>query len=282
MHRKAIPAAARHRGTWGGAMRAGCLGLALLGPALAGCETVPFTGRQSFNAVDPAAEAKLGDEAFQQILSQSRISHDPAANAMVRRVASRLADASGLKEDWQFVVIESPQVNAFALPGGKIAVYSGMLPVAHDDAGLATVLAHEIGHVMAHHSAERMTRSQIVGAGTGILASVLGGGSAGSQQSLAALLGAGATVGLELPFSRKQELEADHIGLDLMAKAGYDPREAIAFWQRMQAQAGAGGGAPTFLSDHPSDENRIAQLKALLPEALSYYNRTGSQSARRP
>jgi predicted Zn-dependent protease len=238
---------------------------------------VPITGRRSFNLVDPASEARLGDEAFHEILSQSRISRDPAANAMVQRVGRRLAQASGLNEDWQFVVIESPEVNAFALPGGKVAVYSGMLPVARSDDGLATVLAHEIGHVMAHHSAERISRSQLLGAGTGLLASVLGGGSAMGQQSLAALLGAGATVGLELPFSRKQELEADHIGLDLMAQAGYDPREAIAFWQRMQARAGAGGGGglATFLSDHPSDVDRIARLEALMPEAMSYYRGGG-------
>lgn len=261
---------------------AACFALALIGPALGGCETVPITGRHSFNMVDPASEARLGDEAFRDILSQSRIARDPAANAMVRRVASRLAAASGLKEDWQFVVIESPQVNAFALPGGKIAVYSGMLPVARDDAGLATVLAHEIGHVMAHHSAERMSRSQVVGLGTGVLASLLGGGGGADQQSLAALLGAGATVGLELPFSRSQELEADHIGLDLMAEAGYDPREAIEFWKRMQARAGAGGGVPTFLSDHPSDASRIARLEELLPEAMSYYRGGSSLSAQRP
>jgi len=272
---------ARQQRRWGAAMRSGTVALALVAAPLAGCETVPFTGRHSLNLIDPASEQKLGDEAFREILAQSKISQDPAANATVRRVAGRLAAASGLKEDWQFVVIESPQVNAFALPGGKIAVYSGMLPVAGNDAGLATVLAHEIGHVMAHHSAERMSRQQLVGAGTGILAGVLGGGGEGSSQSLAALLGAGATVGLELPFSRKQELEADHIGLDLMAEAGYDPRAALDFWRRMQAQAGGGNG-PTFLSDHPSDANRIAELERLMPEALAIYEDGRSQSARRP
>lgn len=237
---------------------------------LAGCDTVPITGRQQLNAVDPATAAKLGDEAFAQVKAQNPISHDPAANAMVDRVGRRLAAASGLKEDWEFIVIDEPQVNAFALPGGKVAVYKGLLPVAQDDAGLATVLGHEIGHVMAHHAAERITRSQLIEAGTNLVAAALGGDPQ-SDQTIGALLGAGATFGIEMPFSREQEYEADHIGLDLMARAGYDPHAAVAFWQRMTARAGA-GSTPEFLSDHPSDANRVARLEALLPEAMRYYH----------
>jgi predicted Zn-dependent protease len=249
--------------------RAAAIAAALLTP-LVGCDTVPFTGREQLNVVDPATAAKLGEQAFAEVKAKSPISHDPAANAMVDRVAKRLAAASDLKEDWEFIVIAEPQVvNAFALPGGKVAVYAGLLPVAQDDAGLATVLGHEIGHVMAHHAAERITRQQLIEAGTNLVTAALGGNPQ-SQQTMGALLGAGVTFGLELPFSREQEYEADHIGLDLMARAGYDPRTAIAFWQRMQAHAGA-GGTPEFFSDHPSDANRIARLQALMPEAMSYY-----------
>jgi predicted Zn-dependent protease len=238
--------------------------------ALAACETVPSTGRSEINLLDPAVEAQLGDKAFAEVEAQHKISHDPAANATVERVGRRLAAASGLKEDWQFIVIDEKQVNAFALPGGKVAVYQGLLPVAENDAGLATVLAHEIGHVMAHHSAERISRSQLMETGTNVLASLLGGGSPESEQMLGALLGAGTTFGIELPFSRQQEYEADHIGLDLIAKAGYDPRAALAFRQRMTAQAQS-GSVSELLSDHPSDQNRIAELQRLMPEALGYY-----------
>ncbi len=246
------------------------LGAVVLFTLLAACTTVPITGRSQLNLLDPSTEAQLGDQAFAEVEQKSPISHDPAANAMVERVGRRLAAASGLKENWQFIVIAEPKVNAFALPGGKVAVYAGMLPVAQNDAGLATVLAHEIGHVMAHHSAERISRSELVEAGTNLASGVLGGGNPQSQQLLGALLGAGATFGLELPFSRQQEYEADHIGLDLMARAGYDPRGAIAFWRRMMAQAQS-GAVPELLSDHPSDQNRIAELERLLPEAMQNY-----------
>lgn len=248
--------------------------LAQLALALAGCETVPLTGRRQINLIDAGTEAKLGDQSFADVKAKHKISHDPAANAMVERVGRRLAAASGLQESWEFVVIDEPEVNAFALPGGKVAVYRGILPVAQDDNGLATVLGHEIGHVMAHHAAERISRSELIEAGTGALAAVLGS-SPGSQQTLGALLGAGASVGLELPFSRAQEYEADRIGLSLMARAGYDPRAAIPFWQRMMAQAG-NGAPPPLLSDHPSDQNRIARLEQLLPAALADYHPAGS------
>ena len=127
--------------------------------SVAACETVPVTGRSQFNVVDEATEQKLGEQAFAEIKAKSKISKDANANAMVQRVGTRIAQASGLKENWEFIVIDEPQVNAFALPGGKIAVYTGILPVAGDDAGLATVLGHEVGHVMAHHAAERISQS---------------------------------------------------------------------------------------------------------------------------
>lgn len=238
--------------------------------ALAACQTAPITGRAQLIMLDPGTEAQLGVKSFEEVKRTHPISRDPAENAMVQRVGRRLAAASGIDADWEFIVIKEKEVNAFALPGGKVAVYEGILPVAKNDAGLATVLAHEIGHVMAHHSAERVTRSELVQAGAGLLAAALGGSDPKSQQTVGALLGAGATFGLVLPFSREQEYEADHIGVDLMAHAGYDPREAIGFWERMRDQAKS-GAPPEFFSDHPTDENRIARLQSLLPEAMGYY-----------
>jgi predicted Zn-dependent protease len=237
---------------------------------LTGCETVPITGRQQINFVDASTEAQLGAKSFTEVKQQHQVSHDAAANAMVQRVGRRIAAASGLQTDWEFIVLDEPEINAFALPGGKVVVYRGILPVAQNDAGLAAVLGHEIGHVLAHHAGERISRSTLVQAGTGVLSAAVGGGDPATQQTVGALLGAGATFGLELPFSREQEYEADHIGLVLMARAGYDPREAIVFWQRMQVKAGA-GQPPEFFSDHPSDVNRISRLETLMPEAQRYY-----------
>jgi predicted Zn-dependent protease len=239
--------------------------------SIAACETVPVTGRSQFNVVDDETAAKLGEQAFDEIKAKSKISKDPEANAMVQRVGKRLAAVSGLKENWEFIVIDDPQVNAFALPGGKIAVYTGILPVARDDAGLATVLAHEVGHVMAEHAGERISQSQAIEAGTGVAAILLGGATGIDANTMAGLLGAGATVGLTLPFGRQQEYEADRIGLTLMARAGYDPRVAVGFWQRMSQQSG--GGGPEFLSTHPAGENRVARIQELLPEALKEYRK---------
>ena len=165
---------------------------------VAACETVPVTGRSQFNVVDEETEQKLGEQAFAEIKAKSKISKDPNANAMVQRVGQRIAQASGLKENWEFIVIDEPQVNAFALPGGKIAVYVGILPVAGDDAGLATVLGHEVGHVMAHHAAERISQAQAIDAGTGIAAILLGGATGTDPNAVAGVLGAGAAVGLTL------------------------------------------------------------------------------------
>jgi len=247
-----------------------CL-LVLALAATGGCESVPVTGRSQLNLLDPASEKQLGEKAFAEVKAESPLSKDPAANAEVQRVGRRIAAASGLQADWEFIVIAEPEINAFALPGGKVAVYQGLLPVAQTDAGLATVLAHEVGHVVAHHSAERVSRAELTEAGVGLLGAVLGGGNPQDAKNIGTLLGAGATYGLILPFSRQQEAEADRIGLSLMARAGYDPHEALAFWDRMMAQSG-GKGPPELLSDHPSDENRLRRIEALMPEAMSNYH----------
>lgn len=237
---------------------------------LGGCQTAPLTGREQIMLVDPATEAQLGEKAWAEVKAQSKPYQDQATVGRVRAVALRIAAASGIDAKWDIAVIDDDQINAFALPGGKIAVYRGILPVCADDAGLATVLAHEVGHVIARHGAERISRQQAVQAGTNLASVWLGGGAGSDPGTLGALLGLGVQYGIEMPFSREQEYEADRIGLSLMAQAGYDPRQAIAFWQRMR-QAKTGGQPPEFLSDHPDDANRIAEIQRLMPEALARY-----------
>jgi metalloendopeptidase OMA1, mitochondrial len=245
-----------------------------------GCTTVPVTGRHELNFVSSDQEMQLGLSSFDQLKKETPISHDPSANAQVQRVAGRIAQVAGKdlpEAKWEFVVFESKEANAFCLPGGKVGVYTGILPVTQNDAGLATVLGHEIGHAVAHHGASRM--SQAIGLqGLGELAGAGIGSSSYAQYqgTFMSLYGVGTKVGLELPYDRKQESEADHIGLIYMARAGYDPREAIAFWQRFSAynqQQGAGQSSlmSKFLSTHPVDSKRIKDLQGLLPEAEAEY-----------
>lgn len=258
------------------------LGLGALLVVGAGCSTVPVTGRRQLNLVPEGEEMQLGLASFSQLKTNTPINHDPAINAMVQRVGKRIAAVASPalpNAQWEFVVFESKEANAFCLPGGKVGVYTGILPITKDDAGLATVLGHEVGHAVAHHGAERMTE-QMALQGVG----QVGGSLVSPQyQSLAlAAYGVGTQVGVELPHSRKQESEADHIGIVYMAKAGYDPKEAIAFWQRfMQYNQQQGGNQNSFfarfLRTHPLDETRIQQLKAWLPEAEAEYAKSAKQ-----
>jgi predicted Zn-dependent protease len=207
----------------------------------------------------------MGVQAYQEIKQKTPASRDAQMNAMVARVSERLArvvDVPGAQ--WQYTVFEDATPNAFALPGGKIGVNSGLFKVAKSEAQLAAVLGHEIGHVMAHHSAERMSREVAVQFGIQAL------GAATNTAQYADLMAQAATLGLVLPFSRDQESEADEIGLINMARAGYDPREAIALWRNMEAASGE--GPAEFLSTHPSPGNRIAHLEQVMPRALAAYN----------
>ncbi|HET7625649.1 MAG TPA: M48 family metallopeptidase [Verrucomicrobiae bacterium] len=243
---------------------------------LAGCSTVPITGRRQLNIVSSGQERELGLTSFDQLKKETPINHDPQINAMVQRVGKRLAAVAGKDlpdAQWEFVVFESKEANAFCLPGGKVGVYTGILPITQDDAGLATVLGHEIGHAVAHHGAERMSDEMAI-QGIGQLGGALVGSSqyAQYQNLFMNLYGIGSQVGVELPHSRAQESEADHIGLIYMARAGYDPKEAVAFWERFAKYNSAnGGGTPSwaqkFLSTHPVDSVRIEQLKKWMPEA---------------
>ena len=237
---------------------------------VAGCATAPYTHRGQLILVSPEEETKLGAQAYQQVLAKSRLDSRPAVVAPVEAVGRRLAAAADQpRYQWRFAVIDDPkQQNAFALPGGKVAVYTGILPVAVDTNGLAVVLGHEIAHAIARHGAERMSQTMAAQAGQSVLGALFGGGP-GTETILAAY-GLGAELGVLLPYSRAQESEADHIGLLLMARAGYDPHGALVFWQRMQQQAGA-EGPPQFLATHPSHGTREQQLRAWLPEAVPYY-----------
>ncbi|MGZ3650718.1 MAG: M48 family metallopeptidase [Bdellovibrionota bacterium] len=231
---------------------------------LSACQTSP-TGRHQLMLTSDSQMEDMGKQAFDEMKQKEKIDHDPKVNTYVSCVAKAVTDVIEPKQSWEVVVFDDPQVNAFALPGGKIGVYSGLLKVAKNQDQLATVIGHETGHVVAQHGRERTSEQLIAEGGLAAAGGVLGNQQDPKHQALMAALGVGAQVGVLLPFSRAQESEADIIGLDTMARAGFRPAEAVALWHNMEASAG--GGPPAFLSDHPSDENRIKALQAKLPEA---------------
>jgi len=225
------------------------------------CRTTPVTGKSSFNLFTPQQDVELGREAYAEVLQGQRLVESGPDYERVKRVMERLVAVSDDEGyEWEVRLIDDPQTaNAFALPGGKMAVYTGILPVCQTEAGLAVVMGHEIGHVVAQHGTQRMSRE--MGAQV-----VLEYANLGNWTDLAA---AGYGLLLEMPWGRGDESEADHIGLMYMAKAGYDPREAVDFWSRMAASSGE--QPPEFLSTHPSHETRVADLNRLMPEALQAF-----------
>ncbi len=243
------------------------------------CQTAPITGRKQFIIVGENTEVEMGAEAYKQILEKAPVSRDKATNDLVRRVGMRIAEASGRSDYvWEFTVIDDDKtVNAFALPGGKVAVYTGILRVTQNEAGLAAVMGHEVAHATARHGAERMSRSAVIQlvlkGGETALSVALENKEPETVNAVMAAFGLGAQVGLELPFSREQESESDRIGLIYMAKAGYDPTQAIEFWKRM-ATLSEGGAPPEFLSTHPSHETRVENLQKWLPEAQEEYEKS--------
>ncbi|HTJ77649.1 MAG TPA: M48 family metallopeptidase [Rariglobus sp.] len=244
---------------------------------LAGCVTNPETGRSQLMLVSPGQEAQMGLASFTQIKKQEKISTDPAANARVTRVGRRIAAAVGREipnAQWEFVVFDSPQVNAFALPGGKVGVYTGLLKLASTDDELAIVMGHEIAHVTSRHGAERTSQNYAI-AGIGALAAI--GMEAkdvdpAKRNMVLAAYGIGSQVGFALPYSRLHESEADGVGLRFAAGAGYDPRAAVVFWRKMSAQSGA--KPPVLLSTHPSDADRIRNLEQLAPRYMALYEQS--------
>jgi predicted Zn-dependent protease len=247
---------------------------ALISLPVLSCYKAPITGRSQFIIITQSQENEMGLTAFKEVLKNEQISTNQSYNNAVTRVGQRIAAVSDTQNyKWEFKVIEDDeQINAFALPGGKVAVYTGILPVAETDAGLATVMAHEVAHVAARHGGERVSTGILAQLGAVGVGAAMGGSDPFVYEAVMQAYGLGANVGVLLPFSRSQESEADRIGLVYMAKAGYDPREAVAFWQRMDEAVKGNPQPPEFLSTHPGYGTRIRNLQQWLPEAMVYYN----------
>jgi predicted Zn-dependent protease len=235
-----------------------------------GCSKTPYTHRNQVVIFSPQQELQMGYQSAQQILQKERVSNDPRLNAVVKRVGMKIARAAAQPGyQWQFFVIDKDVPNAFCLPGGKVFVYSGLFRAVQNEDQLATVIGHEVAHAIARHGAERMSMIQLGRMGKQIATQAIGGGKYANIINQA--YGAGETFGMVLPFSRKFEYEADEIGLYLMTKAGYNPREALRFWQNMMRLTQNKRKPPEFLSTHPADSHRIERLKKLIPKALKYY-----------
>lgn len=237
------------------------------------CSTVEDTGRRQFSIIPAGQQKAIGLSEFQKYKQQKPISNDPNYNRQVQNVAARLTKVIQMPDaEWEFVVFEDSTPNAFALPGGKVGVHTGLFQITQNEAALAAVIGHEVGHVIAGHGGERMSQ-QIAAAGLGLgIGAVLNRNADMSDAKKAAILGGyglGAT-GTVLKFSRNQELEADQLGALYMARAGYDPRESIGLWERFSKFKGK-GGTPQFMSTHPSDASRISRLTAYMPEVMPIY-----------
>jgi len=255
--------------------------LCLVFASLYGCSSVPITGRNQLNLVSDQEVLTLSLQQYGDFMKTAKKSTDAKATAMVTKVGSKIADAvqayykSVGQEDalsgyaWEFNLVDDPQVNAFCMPGGKIVIYSGILPFTQDETGLAVVVGHEVAHAVAKHANERMSQQMLAQYGAAGLGSILSKSSSAVQTIGQTVFGLGAQYGALLPFSRKQELEADHLGLIFMAIAGYAPEAALSFWQRMSQQ---GNATLEFMSTHPSDNTRIAQIQKEIPEARAVYD----------
>jgi len=260
------------------------IGIASLNLALSSCSTVPLTGRSRLNLVSDEQVLPMAFQAYGEFLTENKKAVLPASNAQAQRVktiGNKLIAAvqSYMNSNnfgdqianykWEVNVVESKELNAWCMPGGKIVVYTGILPVTKDDAGLATVMGHEIAHAIAGHSAERMSQEMLAqGIGTG--GSALLSKNPKAQSVVNTLYGIGTPL-MMLKYGRNQELEADRLGLIFMAMAGYNPQNAVAFWQRMSSAGQGSQKPPEFLSTHPSDETRIGRIQNALPEAQKYY-----------
>lgn len=254
----------------------------LLSFVFVACSTVPITGRKQLSLIPSSQMLGMSYSEYGNFLKSSKLSTDAQATAMVKRIGSRVQGAveryfaekqlSGELEgyQWEFNLVDDKQVNAWCMPGGKVVVYTGILPVTATETGLAVVMGHEIAHAVAEHGNERMSQGLLANLGGIALQEAVKSKPQQTQQLWMTAFGLGAQFGVLLPFGRSQESEADHLGLIFMAMAGYDPNEAVTFWQRMAASKG-GQSPPEFMSTHPSDETRIADIRNKLPEALKYY-----------
>ena len=254
---------------------------------LQACGSVPITGRKQLMLVPDQEVLTLSLQQYQDFISSAPVERNTSNAQMVERVGRRIATAvetfyrnngyeSELKNfSWEFNLVKSSDVNAFCMPGGKIVIYEGLLPITRDETGLAIVMGHEVAHAVAKHANERISQQMALQYG-GQIAGGLLGNNAAAQQIGGMVFGIGSQLGVMLPYARKHEYEADELGIIFMAMAGYDPRVAVDFWTRM-SQAG-GSSVAEFMSTHPSDQNRIAKIKEHMPEALKYYQGPGVQN----
>ncbi len=249
---------------------------------LSACSTVPITGRSQLNLIPGSSMLSMSLQQYDQFLKEHKLSTNQEQTQMVKRVGLRIQNAveryfaaNGLSSQlanykWEFNLVEDKQINAWCMPGGKVVVYTGILPVTKVETGLAVVMGHEIAHAIAEHGNERMSQGLMAQMGGVALSTALSTQPAATQQLWMAAYGLGSQYGAILPYGRLQENEADHLGLIFMAMAGYSPNEAVGFWQRMAAQKG-GKTTPEFLSTHPADATRIQNIQRLIPEAMKYY-----------
>jgi predicted Zn-dependent protease len=248
---------------------------------LSACKSVPLTGRSQLSLVSPSEINAMSFQQYDQVIRESTLSTNTQQVNMIKRVGHNIQIAvekylrdAGHSEvlegfQWEFNLIQSDQVNAWCMPGGKVAFYTGILPICQDETGVAVVMGHEVAHAIARHGAERMSQQMLAQYGQMALSIAVMNEDPAMQEIYMSAFGLGAQYGALLPFSRKHESEADEMGLVFMAMAGYDPREAPEFWKRMAAAGG--GSVPEFMSTHPSDDRRIRDLQAQIPKALKYY-----------
>jgi predicted Zn-dependent protease len=248
------------------------------------CQTVPITGRQQLSIVPSQTVMSMSVTEYDDFLKKHKVITGTKEAQMVSRVGRRVQKAvekyfsdhnmSDHLEgyQWEFNLVEDAAVNAWCMPGGKVVVYTGILPLAEGEAGLAVVMGHEVSHAIARHGDERLSQGLVTEMGGVALSTALSQYSKETHDLFMTAFGVGSQVGILLPYSRVQESEADRLGLIFMAMAGYDPREAVSFWKRM-AGAKKGASPPEFLSTHPADSKRIADIEKLMPEAMGYYQK---------
>ncbi|OPX24262.1 MAG: peptidase M48 [Candidatus Cloacimonas sp. 4484_140] len=259
---------------------------------IVGCSTVPITGRKTLNLIPESQMNSMSFTQYDEFLKTNKLSNNRTQINIVKRVGHRIQKAveqyfadNGMSNklsgyEWEFNLLESNEVNAWCMPGGKVVVYTGILPVTKDETGLAVVMGHEIAHAIAGHGSERMSQGMLAQLGGMALETALEEKPDKTKQVWMTVFGVGTQFGVMLPFSRMHESEADHLGLIFMAMAGYDPAKAVEFWERMSAMKG-GQAPPEFMSTHPADATRISNLKKLLPEALNYYKKPAGSNIKR-
>ncbi len=251
---------------------------------LLSCSRVPITGRQQLNLLPSSQMLSMSFQQYDDFLETNKISKDATQTAMVKRVGSKIQRAvedyfalKGMAQElkgysWEFNLIDNKEANAWCMPGGKVVFYTGILPITKDETGMAVVMGHEVAHAIAEHGNERMSQGMLTQLGGMALAVAIQEKPEQTQALWMTAFGVGSQVGVMLPFSRLHESEADRLGLIFMAMAGYNPQQAVSFWQRMAEMKG-GQAPPEFISTHPSDATRIEQIKKWLPEAMTYYSK---------